>query len=335
MGITPQTNTTLKELASALLECDYIQICGHTSPDGDCIGSQLAMKLALESLGKKVDVLLALKEPAPKSFDFLKGFDDLTYAGHVKQTADGFLMIDTPNNKRMGYAASKKKDVTPKTFTLDHHAERERATQLTYTDTSAASTTLLVWELLDYLGAKKTADIAFCCYAGLATDTGNFQYQNADTRAFKAATEMVQLGAVPHIVSENVYMRKSLASYVLQNKVIQNMEIFADGAGAISTITHEEFKETAATKADYDSMINVLRSLDGTKIVAMAREEKTFVKVSFRALGDYDMRKVAGHFGGGGHKGAAGAVIEEPLEIVVDLVKQEIERALNEEDAVD
>lgn len=331
MGVTPQTNTTLKELAAELLKCDYLQICGHTSPDGDCIGSQLAMKLALESLGKRVDVLLALKEPAPKSFEFLEGFNCLTYSGHVKETADGFLMIDVPNEKRMGYAASKKLEATPKTFTLDHHAEPQRATQLTYTDTSAASTTVLVWELLDYLGAKKTIEIAACCFTGLATDTGNFQYQNADLRAFKAAAEMVEAGAVPSVVSENVYMRKSLASYVLQNKVVDNMEIFADGAGAISSISLEEFAATGADKSDFDSMINVLRSLDGTKIVAMAREEKTFVKLSFRALGDYDMRVVAGKFGGGGHRGAAGAVIEKPMPEVLELVKQAIAEELKKE----
>lgn len=329
MGITPHTNITLKELAEKLLEHDYIQICGHASPDGDCIGSALAMELALESCNKKVDVLLALKEPAPKHYDFLPGFDGLVYSGHVKKTADAFLMIDTPNDKRMGFAATKLKDDTPNTFTLDHHAEDERATQFTFTDTSAASTSVLVWELIDFLPVKKTRDIATCCFTGLSTDTGNFQYQNTDIRAFERACEMVKAGANPSLVSENVYMRKSLASYKLQTKVIDNMQIFDGGAGVISSISIEEIEETGAVKGDFDSMINVLRSLDGSKVVAVAREEKTFVKVSLRSLGEIDVRKIAGKFGGGGHKGASGIVMEKPLEEVVELVKDAMHESLS------
>ncbi len=328
MGITPHTNVTLKELAAKILQNDYVQICGHASPDGDCIGSALALKLALEQHDIKVDVLLALKEPAPKHYDFLPGFDDLVYSGHVKKIADAFLMIDTPNDKRMGFAATKLKDNTPNTFTLDHHAEDERATQFTFTDTSAASTSVLVWELLDFMDVERTSDIALCCFTGLSTDTGNFQYQNTDVRAFKRACEMVEAGANPSYVSENVYMRKSLASYKLQSKVIDNMQGFDDGAGVISSVSIAEIEETGAVKGDFDAMINVLRSLEGTKVVAVAREEKTFVKVSLRSLGEIDVRKIASQFGGGGHQGASGIVMEKPLEEVVELVKSAMHEAL-------
>ena len=328
MGITPHTNITLEELAERLLDNEYVQICGHASPDGDCIGSALALKLALEQHSIKVDVLLALKDPAPKHYDFLPGFSELQYSGHIKKTADAFLMIDTPNDKRMGFAATKLKDSTPKTFTLDHHAEPERATQFTYTDTSAASTTVLVWELLDFMDVEKTPDIALCCFAGLSTDTGNFQYQNTDVRAFKCATEMVEAGANPSLVSENVYMRRSLASYKLQSKIIENMDVFDGGAGAISSISLAEIEETGAVKGDFDAMINVLRSLDGTRVVAVVREDKKFVKVSLRSLGDIDVRAIAGKFGGGGHKGAAGVVMEDPLPEVVFHIKQAMQEAL-------
>jgi bifunctional oligoribonuclease and PAP phosphatase NrnA len=331
MGITPQTNILLEDLAHKLIEHDYIQICGHASPDGDCIGSALAMKLALEACGKKVDCLVALKEPLPKKYDFLKGFSDMAYSGHVKKTADAFLMIDTPNDKRMGYAAAKMKDATPNTFTLDHHAEPKRATQFTFTDTSAASTSVLVWELLDFLPVEKTSDIAVCCFTGLATDTGNFQYQNTDERAFKRACEMVKAGANPSVVSENVYMRNSLASYKLQSKTIENMQLFDDGQGAISFVTRADIEETGAVKGDFDAMINVLRSLDGTKVVAVAREEKTFVKVSLRSLGEIDVRKIAEKFGGGGHQGASGIVIEKPLKEVVVLIKEAMHESLLEQ----
>lgn len=330
MTVTPATNVNLDEFAARLKACDYIQICGHTSPDGDCIGSQLAMKVALEQLGKKVDVLLALNEPAPHQFDFLPGFSDLIYAGRVKKKADAFFMIDAPNDSRIGFSASDLKKKAKTRFTLDHHFEKEPWAETTFTDPDAASTTILCWELADALGIEKTKDFATCCLTGLMTDTGNFQYQNTDVRAFNAAVEMLKAGASTSVISSNVFMRNSLASYKLQSKTIDNMELFCDGRCAISHISLDDFAECGADKTDYDSMINLLRALDGTQLVAMLREAKDFVKVSFRALGDVDCRELSGKFGGGGHQGAAGATIAKPMDEALSLVKDAMTECMKE-----
>ena len=332
MQLTEHTNATLEEFASELKSCDYIQICGHSSPDGDCISSALAIKLALEALGKKVDVLLSANEPAPRSFDFLPGFEKLVYAGKVNARADAFLMIDVPNEKRMGASATKVKNRAKKTFTLDHHAETVRATDFVFADTSAASTTVLVWELIDFLGVPKTSEIATCCLTGLMTDTGNFQFQNADLRAFEAATEMVKTGAVSSKIAENVYMRNSLASYKLQGKVIENMQVFCGGKAAISSVSLDEFAETGAEKSDFGDMINILRSLDATRIVAMCREDKTYTKISLRAIGDFDVRVIAAKFAGGGHAGAAGATVETNLPTTIKNVREAIEEVFENGD---
>lgn len=330
MSATPATNTTLEGLAQALKSCEHITICGHTSPDGDCIGSQLAMKCALEQLGKKVDVLLAQNEPAPYHFDFLPGFKDLIYAGRKKGTIEAFLMIDAPNDSRIGYPAADLRKKAKHAFTLDHHFEEEQHSELGYTDPDAASTTILVWEMLPYLGVEKTKDVATCCLTGLMTDTGNFQYQNADIRAFKAATEMLEAGASTSEISANVFMRNSLAMYKLQSIVFDHMEIFCDGACAVSYVSQKDFEESGASKADYDSQINLLRALDGTQVVAMLRESTNFVKVSFRSLGSIDCRELTAVFGGGGHQGAAGATIKEPLDKAVAMVKELLEKTMKE-----
>jgi bifunctional oligoribonuclease and PAP phosphatase NrnA len=333
MGITKHSNITLQDLASKLKQCDYIQICGHVSPDGDCISSALATKAALEALGKKVDVLLSSNEAAPKTFDFLKGYEDLVYAGRIKKVADCFLMIDVPNEKRMGVAATKVKNKARTTLTLDHHFEETRFSDFVFSDTSAASTTILVWDLVGLLGVEKTKEIATCCLTGLMTDTGNFQFQNTDLRAFESAAEMVRYGANSSLISEHVYMRNSLNFYKLQGKVIENMQIFCGGEAAISSVSLSEFEETGASKSDFGDMINILRSLDGTRIVAMCREDKAFTKISLRSLGDFDVREIAARFGGGGHAGAAGATTNQDLATTMKEVKEAIEDALSLEEA--
>ena len=271
------------------------------------------MRLALVSLGKKVDVFLALNEKPPTSFDFLPGFDELKYAGNFNNKADVFVMIDTPNDFRLGEAATKLKNQATDSIILDHHAEDTPCASHIFTDPDSASTTLLTWELIESLGAKKTQDIANCCLTGLITDTGSFQYQNTDVRAFRLATEMVECGANPSLISEKVFMRNSLAMYNLQCRVIDRIEFFENGRVATSVITAQDLKDFGASKNDCEAMINLLRAIDGTEIVAIFREDSGHVKVSLRSVGNWDVRAIAQKFGGGGHKGASGCVLNDNL----------------------
>lgn len=328
--ITEASNTTLKQIAEELKKCKYVQICGHANPDGDCIGSQLALKLALEQLGVEVDVLLSLNERPPKQFCFLPGFDELIFAGRKKRAADGFVMIDVPNDSRLGFSSTKLKKKAKTSFTIDHHFDENRYSDFSYCDPDSASTTLIVWELIDYLVCKKTKDIANCCLTGLMTDTGNFQYQNTDVKSFEYATQMVKAGANPSLISENVYMKNSLASLLLEKIAIENMEIICEGRGAITYITKEELASTGGKRSDCDRLVDLLRALDQTEIVAVLREDEDQIKVSLRSLLNHNVRDIAAVFGGGGHVGAAGASLNTPLLIAVEKVKEEIANALQD-----
>lgn len=328
-GITEVTNITLKEIAEKFLELDDFILCGHMNPDGDCISSCLALNLALLQIGKKVSVVCAEEQLKTDFLDFLPNYSKIKYCGKVKDDPNVFVMIDVPNDKRMGHAASALKSRCAHKFTIDHHLEKDKWADFVFTDTSSASCSMIVWELIKCLGVELTPEIATCCLTGVYTDTGNFQWQNSDIRAFRSALEMIEAGAVPYIICENVNMRRSMASLRMESVVIDNCEIFCDGKAAISTISKEDLQRVGATKADCELLINLLRSIDGTEIVAIIREDGNTLRASLRALGNRDVRAIAMNLGGGGHVGAAGCTFKCSLEEGKKIVKAEIEKAFS------
>ncbi len=327
MNLAEISNIQNSEIAGLIDKANYIQICGHTSPDGDCISSQLALKLALEKMGKKVDVLLALNEAAPHTLDFLPGFSDLIYAGRVKRGSDLFIVVDAPNDARIGYVAANLKNKSKVSLTIDHHFETKRSCDFALVDTSSASTSILIWELL---GTLELVDIevANCCLTGVKTDTGNFQYQNADLRAFKRALEMIEEGANNSLISEKVFMRRSLSAVKIEQIAVSNMEVFCDTRAVITSVSRDDLDKCSASKDDTEGIVNILRSLDGSEVVAFLREDSDCTKVSFRSTTDIDCRELAGIYGGGGHRGAAGAKIEQSLSEARETVKKQLQELL-------
>ena len=183
MAVSPQTNCTLAEVANRMHELDDFVVCGHVSPDGDCLGSQLALAAALRRLGKRVSCVLVKDEPVEANLlRVLDGAQDLVFAGAYKGAPGAFVGVDVPTRERIGEAACALLDQAPFSFTIDHHAVDTTMCDMVYVDPDAASTTMLIWELAGYLGVERTGAVANCCYTGLVTDTGRFQYQNTDER---------------------------------------------------------------------------------------------------------------------------------------------------------
>ena len=288
MAVTPQTNTDLGAIAEALRSRDDFIICGHVSPDGDCLGSQLGLAAALKGLGKRVTCLLAKDEPIDERLGFLPGAAELVPAASFDGIARTFVAVDVPTRERIGEAAAALLEGCDLTVTVDHHAVDSTMTDLVYVDPDAASTTMLVWELAGLLGAERAGDVAQCCYTGLVTDTGRFQYQNTDAAAMRAASEMVEAG----------------------------------GAYALSWLSCDDFEATGAVKADAEPIIDALRSVAGVRVACMLREQGDVVRGSLRAKDDTDVAAVARSFGGGGHVAAAGFTLSCTLDEARRLVDE-------------
>ena len=324
MAVTPQTNTTLAAIACALRERDHFVICGHVSPDGDCLGSQLALAAALRQAGKQCACVLARDEEPPRDLAFLPGFDGLVPAARYEGPCEVFVAVDVPTTERVGDAA-RLQAAADLTVTVDPPAVPEAMSALSSTDPDVASTTMLVWELAAVLGAERDRIVATCCYTGLMTDTGRFQYQNADAAAFAAAAEMVAAGAEPAVISRRIYQSRSLASILLEGRNVDHMALSADGAAALSWLSQADFEACGACKADAEPMVDVLRAIDGVEVACMLREQPDGeVRGSLRAKGDADVAAIARAFGGGGHTAAAGFTFAGTLVQAVDALAERL-----------
>ncbi|WP_165056195.1 MULTISPECIES: bifunctional oligoribonuclease/PAP phosphatase NrnA [unclassified Adlercreutzia] len=333
MSVTPQTNATLPAIAEALTQYDDVLICGHVNPDGDCLGSQLALAHALHALGKRVTCLLATDEPVGASLRFLPGVADMTpasaFADERAVSRAVFVAVDVPTPERLGPAAAALHAAAVLTVTVDHHAVPERMSDLSYTDPDAASTSMLVWELAEHLlgaeGRARLPQLATCAYTGLVTDTGRFQFQNADHACFAAAAQMVAAGAEPADVARQVYQSRTLASVQLEGIAVSRMRLLREGRVAVSWITQEDMVRLGAVKADAEPLVDVLRSIGSVRVACMLRDQGSEVRGSFRAKDDTDVAAIAREFGGGGHKAAAGFTLPAGIEGALDAIARRLE----------
>lgn len=314
MTATLQTNTTLRAIADELARRDDIVICGHVSPDGDCIGSQLALMHALRSLGKRVACVLAEDEGCiDESFSFLPGIGEIVPPSSYDGPIGVFVGVDVPTVERIGDASALHGRAAFK-VTVDHHAVESTMSDLVYVDPDAAATALLVWKLAVYLMERRDERVATCAYTGLVTDTGRFQYQNTDAASLVAASEMVASGADPAMVAREVFQNRRLASIQLEARAIERM-VFTDGGSAVASwLSIGDFEELGASKPDAEPIINSLRSVKGVRVACMLREQDHAVRGSLRAKDDTDVSVLARRFGGGGHKAAAGFTLEMELD---------------------
>lgn len=332
MALSPQTNATLEDIAQVLREADDVVIAGHVSPDGDCIGSQLALMHALRALGKTVTCTKAKDDPLDAGICYLPGAAEIVYAGSFRGRVGTFVAVDVPNADRMMPAQWKLHEKAKVTVTVDHHEVPECVADHNYVDPDSTSASLLVWKLAGLLG-QQTPEVAQCAYTGLMTDSGSFHNQNTTVEAFELAAQMVRAGADPSLAAISMFQSRSLASVKLQGLVADRLTFACDGRFVISWLTQDDFARLGATKADSEHMIDLLRSLEGVRVACMLREQDTGVRGSYRAKDNTDVRTMAMRHHGGGHRAAAGFSTRKPMDLAVSRIIGEWEEFFAAEDA--
>lgn len=329
MTVTPQTNATLQDIANVLAAQDDFVLCGHVSPDGDCIGSQLALWHTLNRLGKNAVCVLAKDEPIPASLAFLPGSNALIPAEAFDGDAHTFVGLDVPSRERTGEAAASILDSCDCSLTIDHHATPIPMCTHVYVDPDSASTSIIVWELIKLLVDEPPIESVLCAYAGLVTDTGGFRYQNSDAKAFAAAAELVGKGADPSLVAKHVFQSRTIASIKLEAIVIDRMVLNAEGTYALSWTTEEDMAKLNAKKSDAEPLIDALRSIDGIRVACILRQQDDVTRISLRAKDDTNVMELARELGGGGHRAAAGATLELPIGEAVDFMKSKLDELVS------
>lgn len=318
-------NYNLIHILDLVKDAETVAVAGHVSPDGDCVGSSLALYNYLKNAGKTVDVYL---EPISREFNELPGADIIKSSPEDK-VYDVFFMLDLGDVDRIGVVSNLFKKAK-KTVCIDHHVTSKGVADENFILTSLSSTCELVFEMMDL--DLITKDIAACLYTGIIHDTGVFHHGCTSKRTMEIAGLLMAKGIdFGHIIDHNFYSKTYKQNQVLGRCLMESM-ILWEGIGIVSYLTRKELDFYMADSSDLSGIIDQLRLTEGVKVAILIYEKTPHTyKVSLRStVTDLDVSKVASFFGGGGHKMAAGCTISSgKVHDVINNITKQLELQLH------
>ena len=308
----------LKIIASRFRTLDRFLLLTHSNPDGDALGSLLALGGGLKSLDKSITMYSEGLDPA--LYGFLPGLNELSADPGKPEDYDAVVLVDCHTLDRVGEKALPMSEI-PVMAVLDHHLAESELPELAVVDTSAAAAGELVFHLLDVLGVRITADMAMNLFVAISTDTGSFTFDNTSPDALETAAKLVRAGARPWEVFRRLYLGRPKGRLQLLGKAMQAMEYHHDGRLAMMCVTRDMMDATGTSSFDTDGFVEYPRSVNGVELAVFIRENgQGFFKVSLRSLGVFNAAALAGSFGGGGHFQAAGFSLSGSLSSVKEKV---------------
>ena len=279
-----------------------IIITSHVHPDGDAIGSSLAMYHVLRSLGKKATVLI--DDHVPKCFSVLPGVQAIRRPGGEEEPPDLLLLLDA----RMGRSGRVMEHIQAPVLNIDHHASNDGTADDLFLDADSSSTCEILYRMFKEWGIPFTKEIAMNLYAGIATDTGFFRFENTTAASFEAAAELVRLGVEPNLLADAL-ATKNFRDIQWMAKALQTAELFHDGK-AVGVFLDKSLKDLELT----DELIDMIRFTEGVDIAFLLKyEAENVYRVRMRSHFS-DVSKLMKSFGGGGHAHAAGCTLEMGME---------------------
>jgi phosphoesterase RecJ-like protein len=288
----------------------------HVRPDGDGLGSMLALAEALESLGK--EVRMAVASTYPPRYAFLDPGRRVRYfqgPGEEFRNADAVVVIDTGTWNQLGSFGPFLRGLPVEKVVIDHHLTQDDLGALRLVDTTAEASGRLAHEAIAALGVPLTAGMAANLFVAVAMDTGWFRHSNTSPATFALASELVAAGARPELLYEELFERNTLARLRLVGLVLERLTVVPGGRVAYTELRRGDYEATGATPQDSEDLVNYTRSVRGVEVGLFFMEQpRGGVKVSFRSRGAVDVARLAETFGGGGHRQASGAILETSLD---------------------
>jgi bifunctional oligoribonuclease and PAP phosphatase NrnA len=313
-------------VADAIRANDRFLVVTHENPDGDALGSMLAMALALRALRKDVVMYLSGNAPTPAEYRFL----DL---GDVRRELPDdleervLLAVDCANDRRIG-EQNTGVDRAQLVVNVDHHHDNSEFGDVNLIVAEASSTSEIVRDILRELDVALTPEIAAALYVGLVTDTGRFQYTNTTPKALRLAAELVEAGADVHGIFRHVYETVQFSKLKLLARALERAQLFEGGRLVVSYLLKDDFGDVGAEEPYSEGIIDSLRAVEGSEMVALIREpprnEGPARRISLRSSHDeVDVSAVARKMGGGGHRQAAGFSSDKPIGEIVEFLRRE------------
>lgn len=315
------------DVIEAIVNSKNIGISFHTSPDGDALGSALALMLALKKIGK--NTYIVSRDEVPEIYRFLPYYE---YASKmiekVQDDTDTVLILDCGNVARISGEVNFHNN-SYKVINVDHHLSNDMYGELNYVDCKSAAVGEIVFDVINQLNITMDKDMAICLYTALLTDTGGFKHSNTTIKTHSIAGELINLGIDFSEIHRKLFENKKLERVKLYSKIIDSMELYNNNKLCIMGITKDLLNSVGISEAsDTSDIISIGMEIDTVEVAVLVKETDTGTKISLRSKDKVDVRKIAETFGGGGHTKAAGLSIDksysEAKSMIINSVKGEL-----------
>lgn len=316
---------TIQKITEVIRNNSSFLLTSHEGPDGDAVGSTLALASFLRKIGK--DVTVHFRDPIPDLYAFLPGCDSVQ-AQIPDRSFDAAFVLDIGELRRAGaeFTNFKRSGIL---VNLDHHLSCDNFGDHNLIDSGAAATGVLVYRIASACGYAFDQETALCLYVAIITDTGSFRYSNANREAFTVAGEMIECGVNAWDVAEQLYENQPQKRLELLGRCLPTLEVFKDGMAASVTVTLDMYAATNSSAELTDGFVNYPRSIRGVEVAIFFRqlEERKF-KIGFRSKGKVNVAAFSAVMGGGGHHNAAGCTLDGTLEEVKAAIYKVVEENL-------
>ena len=307
-----------QELEVLVDEAERVLLTTHTRPDGDGLGSELALADLLVQKGKEVEIFNP--SPTPRRYHFLDpdgsriGFPKDS-VGAPSMAPDLLIIVDTGTWSQLGRLADYVRQTSARKVVIDHHGSQDDLGALQLVDSASAASGMLIYQAFERLEGQLTADSAHALFVAVAMDTGWLRHPNATPEVFAVAGELVALGARPSEAFHHLFEANTVSRLRLLGVMLDRLTQSRAGRLAYSFLLQQDIRDTDSHPMDTEDFINYLMSVQGVETAALFIEQKGGgTKVSFRSRGGLDCRRLAEQFGGGGHQAAAGATLDIPID---------------------
>jgi len=307
----------IKAILEVLRQGERFLVCSHSRPDGDAVGSMLAMGMMLDQMGKRADLVTA--DRIPNVYRELPGAEGIRCAMRVHGPYDAVILLECDGLER-----AKLRGLEPFfLINIDHHASAREFGHLNWIDRTAASVGELVHRMVKAAGCKVTPEMAACLYTTVLTDTGGFCYGGTRASTFALAEELTLAGADPIRIARDIYFSTPASRLLLLGAALSNLK--REGRIAWLWITNQDMVRTCAAEEDCEGIVNYAISISGVEAAAFLRElPEGAIRLSLRSKGRLDVAGIAVKLGGGGHENAAGVTLEGPLSRALEQILVEL-----------
>ena len=315
------TSHPLAAILDTLHRGSRFLVCSHTRPDGDAVGSMLALGMVIEQMGKAAHLVTA--DRVPIQYWQLPGADSIHTMPRIRESYDAAILLECDSLERTRLGGLEELFVV----NIDHHITGVEFAQLNWIDHSAASVGEMVYQLARAAGVAVTPQMAQCLYTTILTDTGGFCYGNVRESTFALARELVQAGADPIAIAQQVYFSASASKLLLLGAALRRLK--REGCLAWLWVTHQDTQRACATEEDCEGIVNVVLGMAGVDTGVFLRElPDGSIRLSLRSKGRLNVAAIAARLGGGGHQNAAGCTLEGPLPRALEEILSELRGAL-------